>query len=262
MNKKLSKEELLKIADSGLADLSCDQLKELIKKESEKDYENIDTDYIDTCFELLSIKQNNNSGALHKTKVRKLPIKKALLFAAVFTVFIVTAVTATAQIHLNIPESIVQLTDGEAVIYNNLENADSTANGYALLNTDLARALAANDITPVTFPEEMIKEDCIITQTQFNPTDDLTKYADIDFEYKGFNGSLHIIHETEYTETASVSGVMDVKSGQMLNINGMDILIFEQENDCIIEYKNNLTNYSITLYCDLEAAIEFAESIK
>lgn len=259
---KFSKEELLKIADSGLIALSCEQLKELIKNESEKDYEQIDTDYIDTCFELLSIKQDNNSDALSKTKIRKFPIKKALLFAAVFTVFIVTAVTVSAQIHLNIPESIVQLIDEEAVIYNNLENADGTANGYALLDTDLARELAANDITPVTFPEEMIKEDCIITKIQFNPTDDLTKYADIDFEYKGFNGSLHIIHETEYMETAGIDGVMDVKSGQMLNINGMDILIFEQESDCIIKYKNNLTNYSITLYCDLEAAIEFAESIK
>ncbi len=44
MNKKSSAEKLLETAETGLADLSCEELKEIIKAESEKNYENINTD--------------------------------------------------------------------------------------------------------------------------------------------------------------------------------------------------------------------------
>ena len=48
----------------------------------------------------------------------------------------------------------------------------------------------------------------------------------------------------------------------MIKVNGMDVLVFEQENNCAIVYKDNLTTYNISLYCDLGTAIKFAESIK
>lgn len=44
VNKKSSAEKLLETAETGLADLSCEELKEIIKAESEKNYENINTD--------------------------------------------------------------------------------------------------------------------------------------------------------------------------------------------------------------------------
>lgn len=55
---------------------------------------------------------------------------------------------------------------------------------------------------------------------------------------------------------------MDVISGQILSSNGMDILIFERENSCLIIYRYNVTEYNIHLKSDIETAIEFAESIK
>lgn len=58
---KFSEEELLRIADSGLADMSCEQIKQLIQKESQKNYEDINTDFIDLCFDVLSTKQNGKS---------------------------------------------------------------------------------------------------------------------------------------------------------------------------------------------------------
>ena len=56
--------------------------------------------------------------------------------------------------------------------------------------------------------------------------------------------------------------VMDVEAGEMININGMDVLIFEQEKKCTIIYRDNLTDYYIYLECDFETAKEFAKTIK
>ncbi len=263
MNKKFSKNELLEMINSGLTKLNENEIVELINDELKKDNEQVDMDYIDLCYDLLEAKRSSDlydNYDAPKPKMKK-PIK-LLLVAAVLTVVLISAFTVSAQINLNIPENIVQLIDGNAEIYNDLENADQTADGYSLLDTDLARKLAEHDISPVTFPEEMIKENCKITHTEFDTTDKINKFASIEFEYKGFKGHLIIYHMTEYLESTGVSSVMNIISGQMLNINGMDVLIFEQKNSCHIEYKNNLTTYHIFLDCDLETAIEFAKSIK
>lgn len=261
---KFSEEELLRIADSGLADMSCEQIKQLIQKESQKNYEDINTDFIDLCFDVLSIKQDGkplNIKNVNK-KVNKIKVKKILSAAAVLMVVFISTITVSAQFNLNIPQKIAQLINGNAEIDYNLENADTTANGYALLESDLAKQLVDYGITPVTFPEEMIKENCTITQIESMFSDSISNSVDIDFDYKGQQGWLTIEQMSKELETVGVNTVMDIKSGQMINVNGMDVLIFEQENNCKIKYKDKLTTYDISLDCDLETAIQFAESIK
>lgn len=257
MKRKLSKKKLKKMIDSDFTDLSTEEIKALIQKEVNKGPDKLDTNYIDLCFELLAVKGNAKGK---RVKFKK-PAKVLLIAAALMVVFIST-VTASAQFNFDIPQSIAKLIDNNAEIDYNLENADTTADGYALLDSDFAKQLADYGITPVTFPEEMIKENSKITKIKLDMNEDVLKIVDIDFEYNGQKGSLYIQQISENTESTGVNTVLDIKSGRMINVNGMDVLVFEQENSCSIKYKDNFTTYDIHLDCNLETAIKFAKSIK
>lgn len=258
MKNEISKKKLKKMIASDFTDLSTEEIKALIQKEVDKGPDKLDTDYIDLCFELLSIKSNSTNAK----KVKFTKSAKVLLIAATLMVVFISTITVSAQFNLNIPEKIVHLINGNAEIDYNLENADITADGYALLDSDLAKQLADYGITPVTFPEEMIKENSKITKIKLDMNEDVLKIVDIDFEYNGQKGSLYIQQISENTGSTGVNTVLDIKSGRMINVNGMDVLVFEQENSCSIRYKDNFTIYDIHLDCNLETAIKFAESIK
>lgn len=258
MKNEISKKKLKKMIAFDFTDLSTEEIKALIQKEVDKGPDEIDTDYIDLCFELLSIK--NNSTNAKKVKFTK--SAKVLLIAATLMVVFISTITVSAQFNLNMPQKIAQLINGNAKIDYNLENADITADGYALLDSDLAKQLADYGITPVTFPEKMIKENSKITKIKLDMNEDVLKIVDIDFEYNGQKGSLYIQQISENTGSTGVNTVLDIKSGRMINVNGMDVLVFEQENSCSIRYKDNFTTYDIHLDCNLETAIKFAESIK
>ena len=146
-----------------------------------------------------------------------------------------------------------------------MENADTTADGYALLNTDLAKQLSDYGITPVTFPEELIKDNCKITKMENTTTDKTFSHdANVEFEYNGQKGNLTIHQEVEEFESTGVSGYNNLKGGKMIKANGMDILVFEHDdNSSSITYKDGLTTYDILLTkSTMENAIKFAKSIK
>lgn len=263
---KFSEEELLRIADSGLADMSCEQIKQLIQKESQKNYEDINTDFIDLCFDVLSIKQDGkplNIKNVNK-KVNKIKVKKILLVAAVFMIFIATTLTVSASVfHFNIPKEISSWIKGNVETDINLKLADTTADGYLLENSDLANKLESQGLSPITFPEELIKENSKIIRID-NITIDSAISLDmyVEFNYNNIFGSLSV---SQYAENFEWTGEMvtpDVLSAEMIKVNGMDVLIFEQKDNCIIQYKDNVTEYNIYLKSDIETAIEFAKSIK
>ena len=137
MKKKLSKKKLKKMMASDFTDLSTEEIKALIQKEVDKGPDKLDTDYIDLCFELLDVKGNAKSKRVKFKKPAKL-----IIIAAALTVIFISTVTASAQFNFDIPQSIAKLIDNNAEIDYDLENADTTADGYALLDSDLAKQLA------------------------------------------------------------------------------------------------------------------------
>lgn len=266
MNKKFSKEELLKSADSGLTDLSCEQIKKLIQKESQKNYEDINTDFIDLCFDVLEMKQNDKSLKMSNIKIRskKNSVKKTLIVAAVFMAFIVTTLTVSAMVfNFNIPKEISLLVNGSAKNDINLKNADTTADNYLLVDTQLSKKLNEQGINQITFPEEMINENCKIIKVDDITTDETISIdLSIEFEYKDAFGRMNI---SQYSQNFEWTGEMvdnDVISAEMIKVNGMDILLLECKNSCIIRYKDRKTIYDIYLETDLKSAKLFAESIK
>lgn len=263
---KFSEKQLLEIAESGLSDMSCEQIKQLIKKESEKDYESINTDFIDLCFDVLAMKQDNKSLNIENVKKikKKTTIRKALLFVAVFMMFVVTTLTVSASVfHFNIPKEISSWFEGNAKTDINLKIADTTADGYLLENSDLAVKLKAQGISPITLPEELIKENSKIIKID-NITTDKTISTDveIEFNYNNFFGTMAVSQYTDNFEWTGETVTHDVLSAEMIKVNGMDVLIFEQTNGCTVQYKDNLTEYNIYLKSDIKSAIQLAKSIK
>lgn len=244
---------------SNTSNLSKEEIKSLIDKELSKNPEDVDTDYIDLCFELMSICEKSQNNVV---SIKPGYIKKPIMVAAVIMVLCISLISVSA-IYFNIPEKIAQLINGNAELQYPMENADTTADGYALIETDLAKDLESFGITPVTFPEALVEENCKITKIENTTIDETISFdADIEFNCYGFKGALVVSQFKPQNEWSGVSTVMDIESGEMITANGMDILIFEQEENCTIKYKDGLTEYSIYLYCDFETTKEFAKTIK
>lgn len=178
--------------------------------------------------------------------------------------FIVTTLTVSASVfHFDIPKEISMLINGNAKTDVNLKFADTAADGYLLENSDLAVELKTFGISPVTFPQELIKENSKIIKIE-SITAEKTISTDVKIEFN-YGNAYGLLTISQYTENFEWTGEMvthDVLSAEMIKANGMDVLIFEQTNGCSIQYKDNLTEYNIYLKTDFETAKLFARSIK
>lgn len=259
MNNKFSKKKLRRMIDSGFTDLSSEDIKKLIEIEISKGVENTDTDYIDLCFKLLAIREKQVVSISHKkNRVR------TLLVAAIVLIFMFSVITVSAYVFdFNVPNSIAQLINNDAYVDINLEYADTTADGYQLTGSDLAKELEDHGVTPVTFPEELLAHDCKIVSIEYPETDKTVNIvANINFEYRGCYGRFTITQFVNDIYWLGENTHINVISGQMLRVNGMDILVFEYEDSCSVEYKDNCTEYRIFIECDIDTVINFTKSIK
>lgn len=259
----MTNNEFKQVLLDDTAVMSKQELEEIIENELLKSESEMDADLIEYCLDSikkLELSEEDNKKEDSK-KVFFINPKMWRVLVAMSVVF-VFAITASA-FYFNIPEEIAQLINGDAELDFNLENADTTADGYALLETDLAKELESFGITPVTFPEAMVRKECKISKIENLTVDEsVSLFANIVFSYNDYSGSILIDQITPYEEIAGVHTVMDVEAGEMINVNGMDVLVFEQENNCTITYRDNLTDYTIYLECDFETAKEFAKTIK
>lgn len=259
MKNKFSKQDLKKFIFSNTSNLSKEEIKSLIDKELSKNPEDVDTDYIDLCFELMSTCDKSKNNIV---SIKPRYVKKPIMVAAVIMVLCVSLISVSA-IYFNIPEKIAQLINGNAELQYPMENADTTADGYALLETDLAKDLESFGITPVTFPEALVGKNCIITKIENTTIDEtISLNADIEFNCYSFKGTLVVSQFKPQDEWNGASTVMDIEAGEIISVNGMDVLVFEQTENCTIVYKDGLTEYDVILYCDFETAKEFAQTIK
>lgn len=260
MKSKLSKRKIKKMISSDFTSLSTNDIKALIQKEVDKGPDKADTEYIDLCFQLLSLKNDDRT----KVKLKAKRPLKAVAAVAVIALVTVTTVSASAGLKLNIPENIAQPIDGNAELDYDLINADNTAYGHALSDTDLAKQIESYGISPVSLPEEMTGSDCQISEMTCWGDSNTGVTLDIAFNYKGKKGHLNIEQIYEDVESTGSETFYNIVSSQTIKANGLDVFIFEHKgNDCTIIYKDDINKYDISLdNSNLESAIEFAKSIK
>lgn len=264
MSRQYSEEEALKIVKSELEKMSCEEIRDLIRKEYKKDSDSRNTDFIDLCFSVLYFKQSEKNFVVYKKRPKKLKPIKTLAFAATFILFMTAAVSVSAEFFdFDIPKEISALINGNVVTDFNLELKDTTADGYQLEDTEFAKIFKDYEIEPITFPEEFAKGNCEITYVE-DLTDDeiLLKNISVEFKYNDFNVSFAI---GKYGNDFGLAGDMidyEMLSAEIIKANGMDILVYECDKGCFIKYKDSETVYDIYLETDFETAKSIAQSVK
>ena len=158
---------------NGLPNLSDRELRQMIDRELEKDSSQIDMNYIDTCFDLMEMHADGKITVQPRRKWLKAVIVAALIAAAT-----VSAISVSAHLfNFNIPSEIAHKINGSAQIDPNLAEADTSAAGYALTASPVAKQLAELGISPVTLPRQLmqshiqsvrtIQSDSVMTAARF-----------------------------------------------------------------------------------------------
>ncbi len=242
---------------NGLEDLTYEQLQARIKEESEKDPEEIDMDYVDFCFRLLEQKKPQAKKHIrYSTKI-------TFVVAAVLIV-LVSSFGALAGFRSQKTDEFVQVKNGNVIVDWSVENAKTTATSHTLIDTELGKQIQIFGIAPVTIPEELIKENGTINEIRNTTTDaTLSTEVTVDFRYSNYDGQLVLTQYSQAYEKVGKTTLSDVIHSRSIQVNGMDILLFEQKDRCVIQYKDDLTYYKITLrYADIDTALQLAQSIR
>lgn len=261
--KKLIKLKLLKRGngEKNKNEFSEQQLREMIAKELAKAPEEINTAYIDLCFKLMKLP--NPGKKTHRKNIRAGHVFAVAAVAAL----LVAAMTVTATANsFNIPENIAVLDNVGVSIRHDLYYLKGTATAHELGETYLAKELAKCRVEPISLPEPLTGPDCEITKIEDFGHGGLSDVdVSVDFLYKGNHGDLFIEADMydPYELVESTWGFPGVKTGQMITVNGLEVLVFENPNSGIVVYKDDF--YKCTIFLDgvsYDELMDFAKTLK
>ena len=233
---------------NGLPNLSDRELRQMIDRELEKDSSQIDMNYIDTCFDLMEMHADGKITVQPRRKWLKAVIVAALIAAAT-----VSAMSVSAHLfNFNIPSEIAHKINGSAQI-------DTSAAGYALTASPVAKQLAKLGISPVTLPRQLaqshIQSVCTIQ------SDSVMTAAQVLFEADGVAGDLTVTRYATANDWEGKDRVTDIDRGKLVHANGLDILVLARDDSCTLRYRDGNTEYDLYLECDEDTAVAFAEDL-
>lgn len=192
-------------------------------------------------------------------------IKKAVLIATVsITLFLGIYTGSTTEFKSNF-KNIFYNNTGNAV-YINTNTAHATPSNYLLLDTDLAKHLEQNGITPITVPEVFVNGMYPLTDLSISTNNDTQKSAAIDIRDKKNHkkiGSFTIDKNINNGSMVTFE-ISNVQSGMEVMVNGIDVLIFKRNGSYSIFYRDqtNLTQYSIQIKASYDEIMQIVKSIK
>lgn len=261
------KEFLVFINDKSLDGSLEENLNRIIDEEMEKSEEEMDTALIEYCLDKL----NNLETETHDTEEKKgngdsngkrinFKFKKVIAIAAAVAVFLIGTLSVSAFVF------DVNLFDGIVEIYNdyiriNFDKTNDKADSYQLLGTELAKELAENKFDEVLLPEAILSDEFEITKITYESGEYLNT-ANFTFKYNNESGSFFI---TKYNMNELVPDVefLNVTSDiEEIKINDLNVYCFMQDEFASINYKDDLSLYTIQIPMKLDDAIEFAKTIK
>lgn len=240
---------------NGLPNLSDRELRRMIDRELEKDSSQIDMNYIDTCFDLMEMHADGRITVRPRRKWLK-----AVIVAAVVATVAVSAVSVSAHLfNFDIPSEIAHKIGGSAQIDPNLAEADTSAAGYALTASPVAKQLADLGISPVTLPRQLAQGD--IQSVRTIQSDNTMTSAQVLFEADGTAGDLTVTRYATANDWEGKDQVTDIESGKLIHANGLDILVLTRDDSCTLRYRDGNTEYDLYLECDEDTAVAFARSM-
>lgn len=262
----ISDKNFLEFLNDKSLDLSKEKLEQIIEEELEKPENEMDADLIEYCLDALNELERNDSVEIKaertsdsKDKIIYKPFKKIFVAAATIAILAVGSLSVFAAV------SDVSILDGLVELYNKyivvrFDKSDDKADDYELLGTELAEELKENGIYPVLLPEALLSDESKITEIEYQFWDVLTSVT-ISFSYKNEKGYVSINQYDSIVESGK-SEFPNAKYETTIDINGIQVHIFEQSKKGTITFKDGHTEYTIISSMNVEQAIEFAKTIK
>lgn len=285
----ISEKELINlIKDKSLNSSVKDNLQAVIDDELAKSAEDMDTELIEYCLDLLLKIENRGGNASEELKAEQekncangsekedgrkiIPFSRKnfrfiRLFAAVFLIFTVMSVIfvqANEPEKNRIPKGFVSVDDyGMKIVF-----SDNTGKGTARRKgeTEFEKQLAKYGFTEVLFPDALLTDDfeysindlCI--QQQYSDRFDFV----FDFECKSLNlkGSVTLT-KFNAEKVSEPSEVLDIDDFRQISANGLDIYAFRHQKYCSLRYREGNIIYCISLDgIDFEYAKDIAETVR
>lgn len=187
-----------------------------------------------------------------------------LLVAAIAVIIIAIVIPVSAVFIQNgVSNKIVQFYEDHFNI--DLRQGSTKANHYSDKNVDLIQELQKRGFSNVILPADLLKyrysEDIGIQEGDYLILATIT----IDDPESEIHGAIGITQYNELISPAAGSGLVSSMYTHVvqLNVNGLDVLVFGNDDKASIIYVDNNTDYSITLdNCDFDTAIKIANSLK
>lgn len=238
------------------------EIQEIMDEELGKDPSEMDIDLIDLCADILVKTQNEIEESPKKTGRKK--FGKVLLVAAMVVIVIAIVIPVSAAfIHNEVSDKIVHFYADHFNI--DLRQGSTNANHYSDNNIDLIQELQERGFVNVILPSDLLNynysEDIYIQNSDY-----ATVLAiKIEDPNSKINGTIAIVQDDEIISSTTGNGKISTKYNHVnqISVNGLDILVFGNDNEALIVYVANNTDYSITLdNCDFDTAVKIANSLK
>lgn len=262
----ISDKNFLEFLNDKSLDLSKEKLEQIIEGELEKPENEMDADLIEYCLDALNELERNDSVEIKaertsdsKDKIIYKPFKKIFVAAAAVAIVAIGSLSVFAAV------SDVSILDGLVELYNKyivvrFDKSNDKADDYELLGTELAAELKENGIYPVLLPEALLSDESQITEIEYQ-SGDVHIEATINFVYGKEKGFVSIIYYDQIVESGK-SEYPNAKYETTIDVNGIQVHIFEQNQKGTITFKDGQTEYTIISSMNVEQAIEFAKTIK
>ncbi|MBD5083479.1 MAG: hypothetical protein HDT34_04955 [Clostridiales bacterium] len=263
----MNREDLNKLLKAKPLTFTYAEIEQMMDEEMAKDPEEMDTEFVDLCVEVLSkaISEEAEKDTEQKTKRTKIKLIKIIAIAAVIVVILGMAVTASAKyVYNDTSNKIVKFCEDHFSI--NLRNANTNEDMQLNNSADLITKLEESGFENVMLPTALLTDEYtysveIIENNEFtsaylhfqNKSDDSLIYATITKHKNDINKFL----DTELQMTSKYD------SAKQLSLNGIDVFVFGNKNTSTITYIINSIDYDIELTdYSFDSTIEIAESIK
>lgn len=262
----MDKITLLDILETEPFTFTLREIEEIMDEELNKSPEEMDTELIDICADVLNkaYAEENNDSKPEKPKIKKIKTGKVLLIAAILIVVLSLSISASAKFfNIDASEKVVKFINNHFNI--NLGNANTDADCYTDNGLELINSLNEQGFENVILPAALISDDYSTKINTFSEENIEQAFIEFKSTSTDVSGKVIITNHINNNDNFAI-GQKDMSDSynqvKQIFVNGMDVLIFNNGSNSVIFYIDKNIEYYIIINCDFESAIEIAETIK
>lgn len=251
--------EVLKV---NFLSFSKEEIENIMEEELEKAPEEMDTELIDMCLNVLTGEPNEKADedlaalpAVSDKKAKRINFKKGILVAAIITLLLSIAIPVSANVfNIDVPENILKLY-GKFFDLDLTEKKQSERLDYLLAQNDLKNLVLPQFLfTQCEISDFVKKEENFLVRAHFIFTD----------KENEISGKVRL--DSMGNEMDFINGEMLIDGNydqvKQLTVNGIDVVVFSENDDCFIVYSVNNVEYHIVVKgVSFNKAVEIASTL-